>query len=100
MEKEMSTAQVAFDPDGFMASRQTHAPPPFDPDKFMADRQAAPMGLSTVLSKTTGISASPEPTGVSDRIARWTENVANDIKYGTDTTGVGTVLKKMGAHGV
>jgi len=96
----MSTAQVAFDPDGFMASRQTQAPPPFDPDKFMADRQAAPMGLSTVLSKTTGISASPEPTGVSDRIARWTENVANDIKYGTDTTGVGTVLKKMGAHGV
>lgn len=30
----------------------------------------------------------------------WAQNVANDIKYGTDTTGVGTVLTKMGAHGV
>jgi hypothetical protein len=30
----------------------------------------------------------------------WAQNVANDIKYGTDVTGVGTVLKKMGAHGV
>ena len=30
----------------------------------------------------------------------WAQNVANDIKYGTDVTGVGTLLKKMGAHGV
>jgi len=30
----------------------------------------------------------------------WADNVANDIKYGTDTTGIGTLLKKMGAHGV
>lgn len=30
----------------------------------------------------------------------WSQNVANDIKYGTDVTGVGTLLKKMGAHGV
>lgn len=39
-------------------------------------------------------------TGVMDSIAKWTDNVADDIKYGTDKTGIGTVLKKMGAHGV
>jgi hypothetical protein len=37
---------------------------------------------------------------MADRMAQWAQNVSNDIKYGTDTTGVGTVLKKMGAHGV
>lgn len=55
----------------------------------------APAGLPP-----STISAQPKPTGVMDSIAKWTDNVANDIKYGTDTTGVGTVLKKMGAHGV
>jgi len=48
----------------------------------------------------TGISAAPKSTGWRDSVAKWTENVSNDIKYGTDVTGVGTVLKKMGAHGV
>ncbi len=46
------------------------------------------------------ISAQPKSTGIMDGIAKWTENVMNDVKYGTDTTGIGTVLKKMGAHGV
>jgi hypothetical protein len=44
--------------------------------------------------------AQPKSTGIMDSIAQWTDNVANDIKYGTDVTGVGTVLKKMGAHGI
>lgn len=46
------------------------------------------------------LKAEPKSTGMMDSISRWTENVSNDIKYGTDTTGIGTVLKKMGAHGV
>lgn len=32
--------------------------------------------------------------------ARWADQVSNDIKYGTDITGIGAFLKKMGAHGV
>jgi hypothetical protein len=52
------------------------------------------------LSKATGLSAPPPPAGFLDRIARWTNNVSDDIKNGTDVTGVGTILKKMGAHGV
>lgn len=49
---------------------------------------------------TATISATPKSTGIMDSLAKWTENVSNDVKYGTDTTGIGTVLKKMGAHGV
>ena len=44
--------------------------------------------------------AQPAPTGIADRLTQWGQNVANDIKNGTDLTGVGTVRKKMGAHGV
>jgi hypothetical protein len=46
------------------------------------------------------ISANPEPTGLVDRLNNWAQNVATDIDNGTDTTGIGTILKKMGAHGV
>lgn len=48
----------------------------------------------------TGISAQPKPTGIADRLSQWAKNVSDDIKNGTDVTGIGTVLKKMGAHGV
>ena len=51
-------------------------------------------------SQITGMSAQPQPTGWRDSVAKWADNVMNDIKYGTDITGIGTVVKKMGAHGV
>jgi hypothetical protein len=40
----------------------------------------------------------PQNTGTA--IGRWAEQVQNDIKYGTDFTGIGKVLNKLGAHGV
>lgn len=46
------------------------------------------------------ISAEPKPQGIREKVSRWAQNVMDDIKYGTDLTGVGSVLKKMGAHGV
>lgn len=48
----------------------------------------------------SSISPVPAPQGISDKLAKWAKNVQDDIKYGTDLTGVGSVLKKMGAHGV
>jgi hypothetical protein len=45
-------------------------------------------------------SAVHQPTDIRGKVETWAENVMNDIKYGTDKTGVGSVLKKMGAHGV
>ncbi len=46
------------------------------------------------------ISADPGPSSIGGKLSRWAQNVADDIKYGTDITGVGTVLKHLGAHGV
>ncbi|MGA7524257.1 MAG: hypothetical protein WBW84_17535 [Acidobacteriaceae bacterium] len=60
---------------------------------------SAPAGATTPAPVAT-MSAIPQPTTVSGKVERWAQNVADDLKYGTDLTGVGTVLKKMGAHGV
>jgi hypothetical protein len=49
---------------------------------------------------TGTISANPQPTTLAGKVERWAQNVSDDLKYGTDLTGIGTVLKKMGAHGV
>lgn len=50
-------------------------------------------------AEATGMGAT-QSSGWRDSVSRWTDNVMNDIKNGTDATGVGTVLKRMGAHGV
>jgi len=67
-----------------------------DPNTIKPITEATPK-LNT---HETTISAQPKPTNVGAQIKQWTDNVANDLKYGTDLTGVGTLLKKMGAHGV
>lgn len=48
----------------------------------------------------TGISAQPASTGWRDSVAKWAQHVQEDLENGTDQTGVGYVLKKMGAHGL
>jgi hypothetical protein len=62
--------------------------------------QAMQSGASTQAQPTATISAVHEPTTFLGKFGRWAENVSNDLKYGSDETGIGTVLKKMGAHGV
>jgi hypothetical protein len=79
------------------AEMQQQAPP--SGDVFSQIHQESG-GQTPGASQITGISAQPQSTGWRDSVAKWAENVSNDIKYGTDVTGVGTVLKKMGAHGV
>jgi hypothetical protein len=64
---------------------------------------AVPSSPSTAVQSQTiqpSITATPEPTSVGGKVERWARNVSEDLKYGTDLTGIGTVLKKMGAHGV
>lgn len=65
----------------------------------IGDQSPAPQSTG-MLSGATSIAAQPEPKSYIGKIARWVENLSDDIKYGTDETGIGTVLKKMGAHGV
>lgn len=63
------------------------------------DQNAPPADTATAPPQAT-ISATHEPTTFIGKFGRWAENVSNDIKNGTDETGIGTILKKMGAHGV
>lgn len=70
------------------------------PELSVKSSAPLPQGSTPGAGQITGISAQPKSTGVLNSIERWAQNVSNDIKNGTDVTGVGTVLKKMGAHGV
>jgi hypothetical protein len=47
----------------------------------------------------TMVSAIPDDT-FADKIKNWANNVTSDLRHGTNLTGVGTVLKRMGAHGL
>src|SRR5437879_5174266 len=72
------------------------------PDTLPADffsRQQQPSSAQTQ-APTATIGPIRKPAHIGEALEQWTDNVLNDIKYGTDLTGVGTVLKKMGAHGV
>jgi hypothetical protein len=46
------------------------------------------------------ISAYHPPTTLLGKIGEWVDHVQSDLKNGTDQTGIGTVLKAMGAHGL
>ncbi len=60
---------------------------------------SAPVTITPDTAPSASVSSGASQ-GFFDSVKQWSENVANDIKHGTDITGVGTVLKKMGAHGV
>ena len=96
----------AWNPDPGTLSPIAAQPPAsaWNPDpstaKPLSTKGVQSAGQTPGASQITGMSAQPQSTGWRDSIAKWTDNVMNDIKYGTDVTGVGTVLKKMGAHGV
>lgn len=62
------------------------------------DPQPAPSTAPKVPMAT--ISATPQPDGIAARAERWAGNVAYDLEHGTNLTGVGSVLKAMGAHGL
>ena len=48
---------------------------------------------------TDTVSAVPDST-FADKLSNWSSNVSSDLKHGTDITGVGRVLKALGAHGL
>lgn len=77
---------------------------PSTPPPVSSGNVPIPSGAQVVDSpeqaNVSSVSAVKQPTTFVGKFGRWAENVANDIKYGTDETGIGTVLKRMGAHGV
>jgi hypothetical protein len=73
---------------------QGQGAPMFDMSK------AQPLNQQTSPPQIAQISAIHQPTTMIGRLGRWAENVQEDLKYGSDITGVGAVLKAMGAHGL
>ena len=60
---------------------------------------AAGQGQTPGANQITGISAQPKPTGWRDSVAKWADDVANDMRNGTSVTTFGALLHKMGAQG-
>jgi len=46
------------------------------------------------------VSADPGPPTLGGKFERYARNLNEDLRDGTDLTGIGTVLKRMGAHGL
>lgn len=101
----MATSPTVNVPPGFVLESPQQPTPQqaqntITPPAGFVLEQPQPKSVPNTPMVTGTISAIHEPDTISGKIANWTDKVANDIKYGTDETGIGTVLKKMGAHGV
>ena len=90
-------------PPGFVPETTASAPPAIPaPAGFVPEGQASQQSQPTSATPQLQFSwtPTPEPTGLPERLERWSQNVSSDLSNGTDLTGVGAVLKAMGAHGL
>lgn len=62
--------------------------------------QAANAAPGTITGQPATISAPQQPTSTFGKVAQWIDNVTADLKDGGDRTGIGTVMQKLGAHGL
>lgn len=72
------------------------------PEERVADAQGAGFKVNPYRGgamPTGTLSAQPEQSSA-DKAAQWAANVKTDLEHGTDLTGVGHVLKALGAHGL
>ena len=72
------------------------------PQERVADAQNAGFKVNPYRGTqlpTGTVTAQPDQS-LADKASQWAQNVQSDLKNGTDLTGVGSVLKAMGAHGL
>ncbi|MGH9523163.1 MAG: hypothetical protein ACRD3E_11595 [Terriglobales bacterium] len=90
-------------PSGFVLEQpqQTQPTPPagFVIESQQPQAPAQNANASAAQPQNT-ISAVHEPTTYWGKLGKWYDDVSNDLKYGTDMTGIGRVLKEMGARGL
>jgi hypothetical protein len=66
-----------------------------------ASAAPAPSASGTLKASPMATMQAPEqPKNAFDHIQQWANNVADDLRYGTDRTGIGSLLKHMGAPGL
>lgn len=97
----MSSAAIPIPSDATIDPQSTQPTGVPIPQGAIVDAdQSQPQQQPQQQPQVGSISAGYQPTSFIGKFGKWAENVANDLKYGTDNTGVGSVLKAMGAHGV
>jgi soluble lytic murein transglycosylase-like protein len=66
----------------------------------VASQPPQPQPTSTPQQTEQPQFSSNAPKSISEKVAQWSENLQHDLENGTDITGVGSLLKALGAHGV
>jgi hypothetical protein len=89
----MPVAPTGALPPGFTVDATPVGGDTAQPQRSIEEHQAS-------MSAPKSLIQSAQVPNAGAMIKQWFTNVQNDIKYGSDTTGVGTLLRKMGAHGV
>jgi hypothetical protein len=72
-------------------------PPTGGPMPTQSSAAPPSTGATTPTTMAT-MSAPTAPTGPLDHIQQWANNVADDLRYGTNRTGIGSLLKHIGAQ--
>lgn len=81
----------------------TPAPENPQPGVSLDFSKAQPVAGTTPAQPTATMSATPgsmPSDPMAAKLKLWAQNVQSDLMHGTDLTGVGAVLKAMGAHGL
>ena len=65
-----------------------------------AGAQGADTAPGTITGQPATISGPQQRTSTMGKLAQWIDNVTADLKDGGDRTGIGTVMQKLGAHGL
>jgi hypothetical protein len=88
------------------ASTPSSVPPPppgYSASDIVPAASAAPAPPASAAPKPLPVatmSAPVQPNNAFDHIQQWANSVADDLRYGTDRTGIGSLLKHMGAPGL
>lgn len=88
---------VSNPPNGGQVADIANPEPNDGPWAKYAQAQAPPHPAMGTISAAPG---SMPGDSMASKVENWARNVQHDLKYGTDTTGVGHVLKALGAHGL
>lgn len=94
-----STQSSGRPPDYAALAQQAGAVSSTSPSSGSTD-QSADTAPGTITGQVATVSAPQQPASPFGRLAQWIDNVSADLKDGGDRTGVGTVMQKLGAHGL
>lgn len=95
----MSTATIDYDALAKQAGAMPSASPGGqEPDYVALAKQAGAISSTPLAPQGEKVTIGPDPDA--GTMKGWLRNLENDLRYGGDRTGLGSVLKAMGARGL